>query len=469
MRGLRIRRVLERIAFKVSKYKRAIKVLVLSAIILVIVAIFAGQPIANAIQHRLLMHRFNNLSHDDFLYDFNYLMNALEENWPFFNLSISVNDVNVRELADNFRASLSDTTTSIDGAHGFLDLLRKNFIWPIDNLGHLMAVWQYQSYFEQMDDIRWRASMGMAESIQFLYQILRPETAIFYETLRDAGGSTLLPLNTPMTTELAPVLEFNIIEEGEIAHISINRMIHFWDNRDAFNPLRMGYYERLFFDFHMETIDYSHLILDLRGNPGGIHFFFDWVMAGLYVTDETWFPAYIFFKGGDYSVEAIETFGDGVIGAAAQVGEPIDFLTNPLPYLDTSINFTYAFKSEYGILPRHMFDEDTHLEIFNGKIWMLVDEHTASSAEAVAAMFKYNNLATVVGEATRGILGTNYDPLSAILSLPNTGILVRFDVVYFTDTQGRPLQGYGVIPNYFNRSGMDAMETVLAMIAERED
>ncbi|MCL2562658.1 MAG: S41 family peptidase [Oscillospiraceae bacterium] len=98
----------------------------------------------------------------------------------------------------------------------------------------------------------------------------------------------------------------------------------------------------------------------------------------------------------------------------------------------------------------------------------MIDAYVASGAEAATAMLKYNNIATVVGEATMGVFGTGADPFTAIISLPHTGIVLRFDTAYFTDTEGRPFEGYGVTPHYFNRPGMDALETVLAMIREGE-
>jgi len=44
--------------------------------------------------------------------------------------------------------------------------------------------------------------------------------------------------------------------------------------------------------------------------------------------------------------------------------------------------------------------------------------------------------------------------------------MVRFDIAYYTDPYGRPFQGYGVQPHYRNRPGLDAMETVMALIEE---
>ncbi|MCL2221058.1 MAG: hypothetical protein FWC20_02090 [Oscillospiraceae bacterium] len=41
------------------------------------------------------------------------------------------------------------------------------------------------------------------------------------------------------------------------------------------------------------------------------------------------------------------------------------------------------------------------------------------------------------------------------------------DIERFTDRYGRPLEA-GTIPHHFNHPGMDAMETVLALIAAGE-
>jgi len=67
---------------------------------------------------------------------------------------------------------------------------------------------------------------------------------------------------------------------------------------------------------------------------------------------------------------------------------------------------------------------------FDGKIWMLIDGVAYSGAMKTAAIHKEIGFATLV-----------------------------------TDIRGRPLE-YGIDPHYFNRPGMDALETVLAMIAE---
>ena len=53
-------------------------------------------------------------------------------------------------------------------------------------------------------------------------------------------------------------------------------------------------------------------------------------------------------------------------------------------------------------------------------------------------------------------------------ALPNTGLIVSWDIDYVTDQYGRALNEFPTKPQYFNREGMDALETVLQMIEEMD-
>ena len=68
-----------------------------------------------------------------------------------------------------------------------------------------------------------------------------------------------------------------------------------------------------------------------------------------------------------------------------------------------------------------------------------------------------------MGEVTGGVYGGP----RTFVALPNSGIVFYMDVFYVTDEHGRPLEA-GTVPHYFNRPGMDALQTVLVMIAEGE-
>jgi len=421
------------------------------------------------------IYQFLNQGNENLLYDFNYLMRALEENWPFFNLSISANGVDVHEVADNVRRILSDPATEDVDTHAFLDFLRENFFWEIGRIGHLWLMWQYQDHFESIrahNQIVRDMGVTPYNVAAALERHARPQTAMFYETLRDAGGSRLVHPDTLTPRESLSVYETAILEEGRIAYLAVSRMMNITE--DPWQPrLNAPRYQALLYEFHGQIEGFGHLIIDMRGNTGGINLHFDAFVVSPLLREQMYFPGYVFYMGGEYSRVARENHDLRMWYTLYQFSPNAATFAESLPYLDTEINLPYAFEVFYSLYPGYIYSNtvSTIREeiLFDGAIWMLVDEMTASAAESAVAMLKLNNIATVVGETTYGILGTTFDPTNAVVSLPNTGILVRMDISYFTDIYGRPLQGYGISPHYFNRPGMDALETVLAMIAEIDE
>ena len=465
------------IAFFFQNHRK--KFLLIGLVVILLVPIFFGVRFAvNAITHRVAVHRFDNMPREDMISDFEYLMTVLEENWPFFNLSISANNVDVRELADNTRVLLNNPATDISSPLDFLDILEEHFFAPINQLGHLRQMASYEVYFGFKYNTRWDVSHGAIDRItHHHYNLLhKPEVVMFYSRLRDAGRGV-----SPPAPFVGSVMEFDILEEGRTAYMRVNRMINIWDDR--WINLREGgmwYYEQLTYLFNQSIEGYEHLIIDLRGNVGGRSAQFDNLVMPNFLHEMIIFPGYVFYMGGEYVALAGEVFDRrNIFPAAFQYeiedinidGESIlgDLLT--LPYLDTAINFAYAFEIPFAIGPVYMhygiMSSARQDVLFNGEIWLLTDERTASAAEKVAALLKYSGTATLVGEPTFGIMGTDVSSTSVHFSLPNTGIIVRIDVAYYTDPYGRPLQGYGIQPHYHNRPGMDALETVLAMIEER--
>ena len=96
---------------------------------------------------------------------------------------------------------------------------------------------------------------------------------------------------------------------------------------------------------------------------------------------------------------------------------------------------------------------------------MLIDNGVASGAEWATLLFYQSDLATVVGESGGGHFA---DPglTTTFFSLPNTGIIIRYDVGYpVCRYTGRSLEE-GAVPHFFNRPGLTALETALALITE---
>lgn len=78
---------------------------------------------------------------------------------------------------------------------------------------------------------------------------------------------------------------------------------------------------------------------------------------------------------------------------------------------------------------------------FHGRVVIIVNEHTASAAEMVAAFAQENGLATIVGTKTAGRL------LSGTSFRAGSGYFVGLPVAAYLTWQGKMIEGKGVSPD----------------------
>ncbi len=78
---------------------------------------------------------------------------------------------------------------------------------------------------------------------------------------------------------------------------------------------------------------------------------------------------------------------------------------------------------------------------FHGRVVLLVNEHTASAGEMVAAFAEENNLATIVGTKTPGRL------LSGSAFKVGHGYILGLPVAAYLTWQGRMLENNGIVPS----------------------
>jgi carboxyl-terminal processing protease len=77
---------------------------------------------------------------------------------------------------------------------------------------------------------------------------------------------------------------------------------------------------------------------------------------------------------------------------------------------------------------------------FHGRVVILVNEHTASAGEMVAAFAEENNLATILGAKTPGRL------LSGSAFKAGFGYIVGIPVAAYLTWQGKLIEGRGISP-----------------------
>ena len=259
-----------------------------------------------------------------------------------------------------------------------------------------------------------------------------------------------------------PVIPGNVvtehIEEGRVAYLRINSFLS--------NP---DYDDEIILPFLQSVADYEHLIIDIRGNVGGLLAYFTPLVVSRLLTEDVNIISAEFFSGGAeaaghmallYELVQWSQLAENAVGVEdthVSIVSASEFLAGyELPYLNPTIfeNLDYAMLMEGYV---RMAEDNVG---FTGKVWLLVDQMSMSASVLAAQTVMATGLGTVVGEPTSQIMGVNH----LYRALPNTGIIWRMDVGFLIDAYGRSLEVYGLMPDVLNMEGKSGLETVLYLI-----
>lgn len=95
---------------------------------------------------------------------------------------------------------------------------------------------------------------------------------------------------------------------------------------------------------------------------------------------------------------------------------------------------------------------------YSGTIWILVNDTVYSSSENFVMFCKNTGFATLVGTSTSGDGGIA-DPL--LVSLPNSGLIIRFSIFYGLNRDGSGNEANGTMPDIVISENEDALKNVL--------
>ena len=381
-------------------------------------------------------HREQAAIREAVLYDFDYLLTALEQNLPTIDIIYRRHGVDMLALGQEFRAELEERESDVYYL-GFWRDLRRDFLWRAGGISHLDALTEGMRQW-LLSYYTW----GSGPPTFGRYVEILSVPPVFYADMHVGLPNAHIEQN----------ITFDIVERGYIAYV---RVRHFAGHlgREMVQTRR----------FLSEVHDYRHLIIDLRSNTGGApRYFHD--LIGYWIIREP-HTMYInnFYMAGRQNIEFMNSMGTmRPQSTSFTLEDAMGFVTDEYIHILEDI-----MRMDYHYVYRHMFSPPPMLSIpFSGKIWMLVDENMFSAAQLVSSFYKETGYVTLVGDTTGGGLAfCNMSIFSNYLTLPNTGIIVRYDAILSLDSRGRPIE-YGTEPHYFNRPGMDALETVLALIEE---
>jgi C-terminal processing protease CtpA/Prc len=214
-----------------------------------------------------------------------------------------------------------------------------------------------------------------------------------------------------------------------------------------------------------------NLIMDIRSNPGGSDPTFEQPM--MYLTDKTFKEnnlAYIIFDSLPYEQYFWGTSSASRISDQEKT-EGKKILKDYFPLLRNGRN-----------IQNEKYNPVYHPKspAFNGRLYLLIDENTASAASHLASLVKaYARNTTIVGVETIGGYYFHNGHMALIYELPNSKIKTKFSIVYVVQDavvkQDQP-EGRGTMPDYevwptfddFMQNRDTQMEFVLKLINEHK-
>ncbi|MCL1987041.1 MAG: S41 family peptidase [Firmicutes bacterium] len=368
---------------------------------------------------------------EDAVYDIDFLVQTLEENFPFIGVAERITGI------DNPLNELQNSLTA--HAQPRMRLTSAQF----ENL-----------IYDAFDNFFW----GLAHldlNPEYYFHLSYTETST-YAQIPSSGFEFNFPISsTPQ-----------IIEENKIALIPMDPA--FFNNVDVVFPNMQELQ-----DFIIKIQGFEHVIIDLRHiNGGWMHSSIN-IFISPNISEQIVFQEFAFITNRMLAQNLYNEFvseksrwGNNLIRVATNVplAPAREFAqNNNLVNIneDDLENLAYAFIMETVINPTNSASKRS---LIADNIWLLIGDYNFSAATIFAKMAREAGF-TLVGQQANN---RNSDG-RAYLTLPRTNHVISMDTFYITDNTGRNTEEFPIEPHYFNRPGMDALQTTLAIIAERTE
>ena len=380
-----------------------------------------------------------------FLRDFDYMVAVIEENYTNFGIHQRRSNIDVNEILASGREALVDKGIFGMWGFNFYEFLHFEVLSHVpSHLGGTPS-WIYEFWINSIK----RYPAGVNYTVSAVQQ--RRLDVFMSPSVIRAYGEVTVDLENNYGFEPYPNnVIMRIYADESKAYLAFS-----W-----FPGTNIEYDRQTLLDFFKEISYLHHLVIDLRNNPGGYTGYFSSLVIAPNINEKKSIEVFGFFSGGAKSLSQMNAFVEDMYAIHNVL---IDIM--PICQMLESYNLPYFNKYDlqwldYGY--KHIYIAEPFFEdaLFDGKIWILTNRRTESAAELAAVISKYSGFATIVGEPTNGFFGgvINY------VALPFSGFLLRYPVVYKTDSYGRAFYEFGVIPHFHIDEDEDAFEVVRLMI-----
>ena len=380
-----------------------------------------------------------DLTAEQKLSDFNTLCAVLDESYPFWN-EVGQAGIDKEEVYNRYRADTAATETDIE----YFKLIH-SFLNEFKGFGHLSVLdgYMYGIYMDSISESNHLLSGREEESIAPLRKVLEnPVSSNTYglldqshEGFRSTIGLKEEYRNQSAENEPRPVeVTASIYEDGKAAYIKIG----------SFELTNYQKHQVALENFFSQIADVPNLIIDLRGNSGGSDLYWENLIVQPNAKENLTSERLFLFNQNEVT--------EGYISALKIATDEIGSLPKPL-------------WSQYEDLFTHYTTDITEFKAaehpYPGTVWVLVDDKVYSSAENFVAFCKNTGFATLIGTSTGGDGGIA-DPL--LVSLPNSGLIIRFSAFYGLNEDGNGNEANGTEPDIKISENEDALEKCLSLL-----
>lgn len=328
------------------------------------------------------------------LADFDYLYDTIAAEYPFFGVLERLHGVDWRANRDLYRKRIEETTTDDDFRNTIEDILFELHSGHVGVAGRaeVESTMEHYSYYTYMDSIE-EEFIGLNSRVvrnRYLLDGMQPNK----KSMDEIEGDESLWRRNAVTGDLV---------KGKIASIRIPEML---------SSVEWGYDKKEVVEYLKKVKDYPVLVLDIRGNPGGLmEYWQDFLVPQ--IADKTYeATSYLFFRDGENSKFILKELGPDV-----KLTSELDAEAAGLSHPEDLQHFPKYYKETLKLSPA------TDSIRFKGHIYLLVDKGVYSAAEAFASFSKSSGFATLVGERTGGdglTMGMLYR------YLPNSGYVFTY-------------------------------------------
>ncbi|MCL2415579.1 MAG: S41 family peptidase, partial [Defluviitaleaceae bacterium] len=306
------------------------------------------------------------------LYDLDSLMEDLNENYPFFGILERRFGYSLHEIFESVREYIADSDEPID-IDEFIEIMNEQFFQHVRRPGHLQIVTREQ-HIAMVNNIMRNFVMENGElqpSAQHsMNHSTNPAVLAHY-------GEVIVDLETTEDFQPSPDnLFLRTFEEESFAYLWMSWL-----------PVQNMEYDRQpLLDFFHEIADFDDLIIDLRGNPGGFPQYFRELVMSPNISEPLEIPIFVFHSGGEDSMAAINAHIETQYLMHGNIIEILPAETIITEYNMENFELQDLEWLDYGFVTNWTVEPEFDEAIFTGKIWILIDERTASAAEQAAIL-----------------------------------------------------------------------------------